>query len=273
MRLLKYFPLFAGLVWAVHGNTANAATNVISCHNCNWAQYKQQAIASVPTNGQRTMVYVVDRSNRRLAKYNITLEYSEGMLHQRIRVLSPSQSDTSTFNQDLAELDEFQAAMLAETDLPAHFPVGSAAEIYNNNQALLQVQDWVNGRNVVNSYLVLSHLFGAKLMENFTADVKVVFPDGSSAIFHVWRLEIDFPYVDVSLRYTLGTAVGPEGNLLPDTSNDLTGYRGEFRIEASVNAFLTRMRLLGITIVGKHGSGVTQCEFVADRMICTVQPL
>lgn len=273
MRLFKFFPLFAGLVLSIYGNAADAATtSVISCHNCSWAQYRQQAIASVPGNGQRTIVYVVDRTKRRLAKYSITIENSEGTTYQRVRSINPSQNDITTFDQDLAELDEFQTAMLAETELPVHFPVFSAAKIHNNNQALLQVQDWVNNRNLVNSYLVLSHLFGAKLLENFTADVKVVFPDGSSAIFHVWRLELDFPYVEVSLRYTSGTAVGPEGNLLPDTAGDLPGFQAQFRFESSVDAFLTRMRLLGIEVTGVGGGGITTCEFLSDRMVCTVMP-
>lgn len=268
MRALKYSPLLLALVWSAYGNTAGAATTVIGCHNCSYGQYKQQAIAAVPTNGQRTLVYVVDRSNKRLAKYSITIENSEGMTYNRVRTLNPSPQDLVTFNADINELDEFAVEALAGTELPGYFPIKSASEIYNNNQALVQVQGWINDQILTREFLVLSYLFGSKLLENYTADIKVVFPDGSSAVFHVFRLEFAVFAVKVSLRYTPDTAVGPEGNTLPDTSEDLPGYQAEFYFTTSVQAFLNRMRLLGIPVVIPAGGGLTRCEFVGNSMIC-----
>ena len=117
--------------------------------------------------------------------------------------------------------------------------------------------------------LTFSYFLGEHFLKRFTADIRVIFPDGSEAVFHVARFELEFSVdgIRLELRYSEDTAIGPEGNGLPDTIEDLEGYRGNFRYRDSLETFLGRANLLGVPL--EHFPGMpTTCEFVSGTLVC-----
>ena len=273
MRAGKFMPLLIGLMWSATSMAITDSDIVTSCHGCSWAQYKRQALQQVPNNGPNVTVnvYLVDRVNRRLAKYRVMKEYSEGMLYKHAKNRTPSTMELQTFQADLTAFDEIQKISVIARRLPNNFPVRSAADIYQNRQAQLAVQDWLNDDFLSSRVLTFSYFFGEALLARFTADIRVIFPDGSEAVFHVSRfeLEISINGIRLELRYTEDTAIGSDGNLLPDTIDDLQGYRGTFYYDESLNTFLERLKLLGVPWEGFPGAPTT-CKFVGETLVCYV---
>jgi hypothetical protein len=267
----KFMPLLIGLLWSASSLAISNSDVVTSCHGCSWNQYKQRALQQVPNNGPNVTinVYLVDRVNRRLARYRVMKEYSEGMLYKHARSLTPSTADQLTFQEDLAAIDEIQKMSVIARRLPANFAVKSAANIYQNMQAQLAVQDWINNDFLSSRVLVFSYFFGETLLSRFTADIRIIFPDGSEAVFHVFRFELEFSLngIRLELRYTEDTAIGPEGNALPDTIDDLPGFRGSFYFDDSLNTFIRRVRLLGFPLPQFPGAPTT-CEWASGTLIC-----
>ena len=273
MHAGKFLPLLIGLMWSATSMAITDSDIVTSCHGCSWSQYKRQALKQVPNNGPNVTVnvYLVDRVNRRLAKYRVIKEYSEGMLYKHAKSRTPSTMELQTFQADLTAFDEIQKISVIARRLPNNFPVRSAADIYQNIQAQLAVQDWLNNDFLSSRVLAFSYFFGEALLARFTADIRVIFPDGSEAVFHVSRfeLEISINGIRLELRYTEDTAIGSDGNLLPDTIDDLQGYRGTFYYDESLNTFLERLKLLGVLWEGFPGAPTT-CEFVGETLVCYV---
>ena len=271
MRAGKFMPLLIGLMWSATSMAITDNDIVTSCHGCSWAQYKRQALQQVPDNGPNVTVnvYLVDRVNRRLAKYRVMKEYSEGMLYKHAKSRTPTTTELQTFEADLAAFDEIQKISLVARRLPNNFVVRSAADIYQNIQAQLAVQDWLNNDFLSTRVLVFSYFLGEHFLTRFTADIRIIFPDGSEAVFHVARFELEFSLdgIRLELRYTEDTAIGPEGNGLPDTIEDLQGYRGNFRYDDSLRTFLGRLNLLGIPLEQFPGTPTT-CEFIGETLVC-----
>ena len=271
MHARKFAPLLIGLMWSATSMAITDDDIVTSCHGCSWTQYKQRALQQVPDNGPNVMVnvYLVDRVKRRLAKYRVVKEYSEGMLYKRAKSRTPTTTELQTFEADLAAFDEIQKISLVARRLPNNFPIRSAADIYGNIQAQLAVQDWLNNDFLSTRVLTFSYFLGEHFLKRFTADIRVIFPDGSEAVFHVARFELEFSVdgIRLELRYSEDTAIGPEGNGLPDTIEDLEGYRGNFRYRDSLETFLGRVNLLGVPL--EHFPGTpTTCEFVSGTLVC-----
>ena len=275
MHAVKLMPLLIGLMWSATSMAITDSDVVISCHGCSWTQYKHKALQQVPDNGPNITinVYLVDRVNRRLAKYRVVKEYSEGMLYKFAKSRTPTSTELQTFHGDLAAFDEIQKISVITRRLPNRFAVKSAADIYQNRQAQLAVQDWLNNDFLASRALTFSYFFGEVLLTRFTADIRIVFPDGSEAVFHVARFELEFSLngIKLELRYTEDSAVGPEGNGLPDTVEDLQGYRGSFYFDDSLNTFLRRVRLLGFPL-SKFPGAPTTCEFISGALICYADP-
>jgi len=141
MRAGRIVPLLIGLIWSATSIAVDNGDIVTSCHGCSWNQYKRLALQQVPNSGPdlTTNVYIVDRNNRRVARYRVFKEYSEGMLYKYARNLTPSTSDQQTFQEDLAAFDEVQKISVIARSLPKTFTVKSAADIYKNGQAQLAV--------------------------------------------------------------------------------------------------------------------------------------
>ncbi|MCZ6880200.1 MAG: hypothetical protein O7F13_03615 [Gammaproteobacteria bacterium] len=264
-------PLLIGLMWSATSMAITDNDIITSCHGCSWAQYKRQALQQVPDNGRNVMVnvYLVDRVNRRLAKYRVVKEYSEGMLYKHAKSRTPTTTELQTFEADLAAFDEIQKISLVARRLPNNFPVRSAADIYGNMQAQLAVQEWLNNDFLSTRVLTFSYFLGEHFLKRFTADIRIIFPDGSEAVFHVARFELEFSVdgIRLELRYTEDTAIGPDGNGLPDTIEDLRGYRGSFKYDDSLNIFLRRVKILGISLEKFPGTPTT-CEFVGETLVC-----
>lgn len=271
MHAGKFMPLLIGLMWSATSMAITDNDIVTSCHGCSWAQYKRQALQQVPDNGPNVMVnvYLVDRVNRRLAKYRVVKEYSEGMLYKYAKSRTPTTTELQTFEADLAAFDEIQKISLVARRLPNNFPVRSAADIYGNMQAQLAVQEWLNNDFLSTRVLTFSYFLGEHFLKRFTADIRIIFPDGSEAVFHVARFELEFSVdgIRLELRYTEDTAIGPDGNGLPDTIEDLRGYRGSFKYDDSLNIFLRRVKILGISLEKFPGTPTT-CEFVGETLVC-----
>ncbi len=271
MRAGKFMPLLIGLIWSATSMAITDNDIVTSCHGCSWAQYKRQALQQVPNNGPNVTVnvYLVDRVNRRLAKYRVMKEYSEGMLYKHAKNRTPSTMELQTFQADLTAFDEIQKISVIARRLPNNFPVRSAADIYQNRQAQLAVQDWLNDDFLSSRVLAFSYFFGEALLARFTADIRVIFPEGSEAVFHVSRfeLEISINGIKLELRYTEDTAIGSDGNDLPDTIEDLEGYRGTFYYDDTLDTFLKRVKSFGIPTEVFPGTPTT-CEFVGSTLVC-----
>ena len=271
MRAGKFMPLLIGLIWSATSMAITDNDIVTSCHGCSWAQYKRQALQQVPNNGPNVTVnvYLVDRVNRRLAKYRVMKEYSEGMLYKHAKNRTPSTMELQTFQADLTAFDEIQKISVIARRLPNNFAVRSAADIYQNRQAQLAVQDWLNDDFLSSRVLAFSYFFGEALLKRFTADIRVIFPDGSEAVFHVSRfeLEISINGIKLELRYTEDTAIGSDGNDLPDTIEDLVGYRGTFYYDDTLNTFLKRVKSFGIHIQKFPGTPTT-CDFAGSTLVC-----
>ncbi len=275
MHAVKLMPLLIGLMWSATSMAITDRDIVISCHGCSWTQYKHKALQQVPDNGPNITinVYLVDRVNRRLAKYRVVKEYSEGMLYKFAKSRTPTSTELQTFHEDLAAFDEIQKISVITRRLPNHFAVKSAADIYQNRRAQLAVQDWLNNDFLASRVLTFSYFFGEQLLWRFTADIRIVFPDGSEAVFHVSRFELEFSLngIRLELRYTEDTAVGPEGNGLPDTIEDLEGYRGSFYFDDSLKTFLRRVQLLGLPVT-KFPGVPTSCDFLSGKLVCYADP-
>ncbi len=271
MHAGKFMPLLIGLMWSATSMAITDNDIITSCHGCSWAQYKRQALQQVPDNGPNVMVnvYLVDRVNRRLAKYRVVKEYSEGMLYKYAKSRTPTTTELQTFEADLAAFDEIQKISLVARRLPNNFPVRSAADIYGNMQAQLAVQEWLNNDFLSTRVLTFSYFLGEHFLKRFTADIRIIFPDGSEAVFHVARFELEFSVdgIRLELRYTEDTAIGPDGNGLPDTIEDLRGYRGSFKYDDSLNIFLRRVKILGIPLEKFPGTPTT-CQFVGETLVC-----
>lgn len=273
MRAGKFMPLLIGLMWSATSMAVTDGDIVTSCHGCSWAQYKRLALQQVPNNGPNVTVnvYLVDRVNRRLAKYRVMKEYSEGMLYKYAKSRAITATELQTFQADLTAFDEIQKISVIARRLPNNFAVRSAADIYQNRQAQLAVQDWLNDDFLSSRVLAFSYFFGEALLKRFTADIRVIFPDGSEAVFHVSRFELELSIngIKLELRYTEDTAIGADGNDLPDTIEDLVGYRGTFYYDDTLNTFLQRVKTFGIYIQGFPGTPTT-CEFVGSTLVCYV---
>lgn len=271
MHAGKFMPLLIGLMWSATSMAITDGDIVRSCHGCSWAQYKRLALQQVPNNGPNVTVnvYLVDRVNRRLAKYRVVKEYSEGMLYKHAKSRMPTTTELQTFEADLAAFDEIQKISLVARRLPNNFPVRSAADIYGNMQAQLAVQEWLNNDFLSTRVLTFSYFLGEHFLKRFTADIRIIFPDGSEAVFHVARFELEFSVdgIRLELRYTEDTAIGPDGNGLPDTIEDLRGYRGSFKYDDSLNIFLRRVKMLGIPLEKFPGTPTT-CKFVGVTLVC-----
>ncbi|MCZ6500810.1 MAG: hypothetical protein O6946_06880 [Gammaproteobacteria bacterium] len=273
MRAGKYVPLLIGLMWSATSMAITERDVIISCHGCSWTQYKHRALQQAPNNGPNVTinVYVVDRVNRRLAKYRVVKEYSERMLYKYAKSRTPTTAELQIFREDLAAFDEIQKISVIARQLPDHFTVKSAADIYQNMQAQSAIQDWLNDDFLSSRVLAFSYFFGEYLLARFTADIRIIFPDGSEAVFHVSRFELEFSLdgIKLELRYTEDTAVGPEGNALPDTIDDLEGFRGSFYFDDSLNTFLRRVQLLGLPVTNFPGVP-TSCDFLSGKLVCYV---
>lgn len=273
MRAGKFMPLLIGLMWSATSMAVTDGDIVSSCHGCSWAQYKRLALQQVPNNGPNVTVnvYLVDRVNRRLAKYRVMKEYSEGMLYKHAKSRAITATELQTFQADLTAFDEIQKISVIARRLPDNFAVRSAADIYQNRQAQLAVQDWLNDDFLSSRILTFSYFFGEALLKRFTADIRVIFPDGSEAVFHVSRFELELSIngIKLELRYTEDTAIGADGNDLPDTIEDLVGYRGTFYYDDTLNTFLQRVKTFGIYIQKFPGTPTT-CEFVGSTLVCYV---
>ena len=85
-----------------------------------------------------------------------------------------------------------------------------------------------------------------------------------------FELELSINGIKLELRYTEDTAIGSDGNALPDTIEDLQGFRGTFYYDDTLGTFLKRVKSFGIPMDVFPGTPTT-CEFVGETLVCYAQ--
>lgn len=242
---------FGGLLLAASvaaPGVAAAEPSFISCHGCSAQQTKRAAEGAIPMTRASGVydVYVANAPGNRLRRYLVTAEREPGFHVNIASERTPEQRYVKQFREGRAEWVYVRDAAAKGIVIPPGFPVDHAEQVIGSefNQRVIseQINQHVPAR--------IGSLFGSALMllrQIFTAQIviEIEFPDGSSALFYLDRVDSLTSGHMFVYRYKPGSAVDSDGNAIPDSPASLANYRATFTTEPNWERFKRRAQMYG----------------------------
>lgn len=253
---MKTLILVAGLVLQCLASS-HAATSYMLCDYCSESEIRALASQSAPSRPgiNRYDIYVANLNPTVLRRFRLTVVVEPETDYRHLRQLSPSASESLRFEQFAGARDQILRA-LGEMDFsieipPGHF-VSSAYDLWGNHRNQLLLQEHINNElgfletAFSNMFAYSAFLLNRRNSEFF---VKVVFPDGTLALF-----ELQGKTEDLIWTYRSSESTDQDGNLIPDTLEDFSAYSGLFN-SVSIQGFLIRAGLYGIPLIDRRRAG------------------
>lgn len=222
---------------------------IAACHGCSDATAKSMAEAQVPRTASAGVydVYIVDSPGNRLRLYRVTAEREGRMAFNYAQARTPSSTYLGYFRTSRSEWDYVRQAVKPNIVLPRDFPVQSAESVIGNAYNQTVISEQLN-RHVPTR---IGSLFGAALAmlrTVFTRAItaEVAFPDGTTALFVLDRVDNLTSGHTFVYRYKPGSARDSDGNLIPDSVSAFDNYGGRFSTGGNLARFRDRAKMYGV---------------------------
>ena len=229
---------------------ATAATDpsFVSCHGCSARQAQRAAEGAIPMTQAAGVydVYVADTPGNRLRRYLVTAEREPGFRVNVAHERTPERRHLSAFREGRAEWVYVKDAAAKGIRIPAGFPVDHAEQVIGSHYNQTVISEQIN-RSIPAR---IGSLFGSALLllrQIFTAQiiVEVEFPDGSTALFYLDRVDSLTSGHMFVYRYKQGSAVDSDGNRIPDSPASLENFQGSYTTEPNFRRFRRRSQMYG----------------------------
>lgn len=248
MRITSIFTLIAAAgTLAAPAEAADPA--IAACHGCSDVRAKSTAEAQVPRTAAAGVydVYIVDSPGNRLRLFRVTAEREGRTAFNFAQPRVPSSTYQRYFNTSRGEWDYVRQSLKPNIVLPRDFPVQSAETVIGNAYNQTVVSEQLN-RHVPTR---IGSLFGAALAmlrTVFTSAItaEVAFPDGTSALFVLDRIDNLTGGHTFVYRYKPGSARDSDGNTIPDSVSAFDNYGGRFSTGGNLARFRDRAKMYGV---------------------------
>jgi hypothetical protein len=230
--------------------TASTEPIIVTCHSCTAKRAKLTAAAQIPMRWRAGVydVYVVDNPGRRLRLYRVTAEREGWDSYNFVMAATPSSEYKHYFNQAMSEWDYASQAMKANIVLDPAFPIQSAEQVFGSafNQTVISEQININVPTRIGSLFGAAfQIAGAVFKINVKINVLIQFPDGSTALFELVRLNHLTSGHFFVFEYRKGSALDNDGNRIPDSVASLENYQGTFSTPHNWSRFQSRAEIYG----------------------------
>ena len=270
--------VFSSSLWS------STTDEVISCEGCSTSQASTSA-AAVGIPNTLVYVYVVNAEDELIWRFSVFVVVEPGETLTRVRQLS-----VDTFAQDT--FDEWMdiknnPPVIQDYNLPGGVGIGSAWDLWGpngsvNQLALINHMDATQNTWFGFDFGELNAIWpalGNRLIEWVIPvqpiDIKVIFPDGSSAELD-WVLVTNesLKRVDASFTVSAGSSIDADGNPIPETPQEANGETWIFDTGGdntdNLDNWETVMSFYGLGISGSYISGSHTCMSSCDVTSCTV---
>jgi hypothetical protein len=223
---------------------------IVTCHSCTAKKAKLTASGQVPMTWRAGVydVYVVDNPGKILRLYRVTAEREGRDGFNYVTAGSPSAEYQTYFNQAISEWNYVSKALKAEIVLDPAFPIQTAEQVFGNafNQTVISEQININVPTRIGSLFGAAfQIAGAVFKINVKINLLVQFPDGSTALFELVRLNHLTSGHFFVYEYRKGSALDNEGNRIPDSVASLENYQGTFSTPQNWSRFQRRADIYG----------------------------
>ncbi len=230
--------------------TADNSPIIVSCHGCTTKKAKLTADAQVPMSWSAGVydVYVVDTPARKLRRFLVTAEREGRQNYNYVVARKPKPEFQGYFDDAISEWIYVSRALKPNIELEPGFPVRNAEQVFGSafNQRVISEQINISVPSRIGS------LFGAALQvlgAVFKVDVRlnalILFPDGSTALFELVRLDHLTSGHFFVYEYKKGSARDSDGNAIPDSVSAFENYQGTFSTTGNWNRFVRRAEIYG----------------------------
>lgn len=229
--------------------TVAADPAVVSCHGCSYTRAKITAESQVSRSAKAGIydVYVVDSPGNKLRLFRVTAEREGRMAINVAHARTPSSTYQSYFKSSRTEWDYVRQSAKPNIILEPDFPVQSAESVIGNAYNQTVISEQLN-RHIPTR---IGSLFGAALViykTVFTSEItaEVAFPDGTTALFVLDRIDNLTGGHAFVYRYKPGSARDSDGNLIPDSVGAFDNYGGRFSTGDNLGRFRNRAKMYGV---------------------------
>jgi hypothetical protein len=227
---------------------AAPAPAFVSCHGCTAEQARRAAEGAVPSyrpTGDYP-VYTVNTPGNELRAFLVIVEWESGRSSATARRMQPEQRYVREFREARDEWLYVRSAISRGIEIPKGFPVDDAEQVIGSDFNQTVISEQIN-RHVPSR---IGSLFGSALILfrqvlSVSLVVDVNFPDGSSALFELVRIDGLTSGHTFVYRYQTGSARDSDGNRIPDSPESLQNFRGTFTTFDNLERFGRRSERYG----------------------------
>lgn len=227
---------------------AAPAPAFVSCHGCTAEQARRAAEGAVPSyrpTGDYP-VYTVNTPGNELRAFLVIVEWESGRSSATARRMQPEQRYVREFREARNEWLYVRSAISRGIEIPKGFPVDDAEQVIGSDFNQTVISEQIN-RHVPSR---IGSLFGSALILfrqvlSVSLVVDVNFPDGSSALFELVRIDGLTSGHTFVYRYQTGSARDSDGNRIPDSPESLQNFRGTFTTFDNLERFGRRSERYG----------------------------
>ena len=251
-------------------------TRIAACHNCSSSKARRTAEGQVSLQDRAGVydVYILDAPRNKLRLFRVTAEREGRVARNYVHARTPSAKYKGYFNQARSEWNYVRQTLKPNIVLDPDFPIKGAESVIGSEFNQTVISEQLN-RHVPTR---IGSLFGAALTfmrTIFTSEIlaEVQFPDGSSAIFFLQRIDSLISGHTFVYRYKPGTAKDSDGNLIPDSAAAFENFQGNFTTTENIRRFGRRSEIYGVrwpegfrveplpsyTICARDGAGNAHC--------------
>jgi hypothetical protein len=225
-----------------------AEPSFVSCHRCSDSQARRAAEGAIPMTHPPGAyeVYVADAPGNKLRAFRVAAEREPGFSMNFGTPMTPAKRLAREFKTARSEWAYVRKGTASGIEIEAGFPVDHAEQVIGSavNQRIISEQ--------INQHWParVGSLFGSALMlfrQIFTAEIliEVRFPEGSTALFVLTRVDSITSGHMFVYRYKKGSARDSEGNAIPDSPESLANFRGDYWSETNFERFKRRAERYG----------------------------
>ena len=225
-----------------------AAPSFVSCHGCSDSQARRAAEGAIPMTHPPGAyeVYIVDAPGNLLRAFRVAAEREPGFSMNFATRITPAKRLEREFKTARSEWAYVRKGTASGIEIEAGFPVDHAEQVIGSatNQRIISEQ--------INRHWParVGSLFGSALMlfrTIFTAEIliEVRFPDGSTALFVLTRVDSLTSGHTFVYLYKKGSARDSEGNAIPDSPESLANFQGDYWSETNFERFKRRAERYG----------------------------
>lgn len=222
---------------------------VVACHGCSYTRAKITAEAQVPRTAKAGVydVYVVDSPGNTLRLFRVTAEREGRMAVNFAQARTPSSTYQGYYTSSRSEWYYVRQAVKPNIVLDPDFPVQSAESVIGNAYNQTVISEQLN-RHIPTR---IGSLFGSALViykTVFTSEItaEVAFPDGTTALFVLDRIDNLISGHAFVYRYKPGSARDSDGNTIPDSVGAFDNYGGRFSTGDNLDRFRNRAKMYGV---------------------------